>query len=128
MKPNKCFIASLSENFEDIFFPLTGGSGKKSNTVMIERSPLTFLVIIENISLNLESVSVHRSLDTIESYSWYSCRSRWKNSRFFKAIRLIRQYFWYTLRMIFKKWYISVLPLPRRNIELGSTLCSLCFT
>ena len=68
-KPNKCFILTLSESWENINFPKTGGSWRKSSTVMTERQANAFSGIIINISSNLELISIHKLLDTIESSS-----------------------------------------------------------
>ena len=56
---NKYFILSLSENWENISFPLTGGRWSKSATVITERLTNAFLGMIINTSSNLEPISVH---------------------------------------------------------------------
>ena len=66
-KPNKCFILSLAKNWQNIDFPLTGGSLSKSAAVITERAENGFSEIIIKVSLNLEWISVHKSIDTIES-------------------------------------------------------------
>ena len=50
-------------------FILTGGSWRKSPTVITERSANAFSRIIKNNSPNLESISVHKLLETKESSS-----------------------------------------------------------
>ena len=53
----------------NISFPLTGGSRSKSARVITERLANKILGIIINISPNLESMSLHKSLGTIEGLS-----------------------------------------------------------
>ena len=48
-------------------FPLTWGSWRKSDTVIIERPANDFSGIIINISTRLKLISVHKSLDTVEN-------------------------------------------------------------
>ena len=50
-------------------FPVTGGSSTKSATVKTERLANAVSGIILNISPNLESLSVHKSRETMESSS-----------------------------------------------------------
>ena len=68
-KPTKCFILSLSENWENIGLPLIEGSWSKSATAVTERTASAFSGNIIDISHKLESISVHKSLDTIKSSS-----------------------------------------------------------
>ena len=68
-KPNKCFVLSLSQNRENASFPLNGGSWSKSATVKLKDQRMIFKGIVIIISLNIESKSFHKSLDTIESSS-----------------------------------------------------------
>ena len=53
----------------NISFALTGGSRSKSARVITERLANKILGIIINISPNLESMSLHKSLVTIEGLS-----------------------------------------------------------
>ena len=57
----------LSKNRKNISFPLIGESSTKSAGVIIEIPANTFLRIIINISPNLELISLHKSVDTLES-------------------------------------------------------------
>ena len=51
------------------YYPVTGGSSTKSATVKTERLANAVSGIILNISPNLESLSVHKSRETMESSS-----------------------------------------------------------
>ena len=62
-------ILPLTENWEVISLPLTGGSWSKSATVMTKRPANAFSGILIHNSSNLESISAHKSLDTMESPS-----------------------------------------------------------
>ena len=66
-KPNVSYYPY--QKITNISFPLTGVSCSKSATVITERPTNTFSGIIINISPNLESISVHKLFDTIESSS-----------------------------------------------------------
>ena len=63
------FILSLSKNWENISFPLTGGSSRKSATVITGIPTNAISGIIINVSSILESISAHKSLHTIENSS-----------------------------------------------------------
>ena len=82
-KPNKSLILSLSEKWGNISFLLTGAGWSKSATVITERPVNDFSGIVMNISPNLESISVHKSVDTIESSSIINNFT--SNSLFLKA-------------------------------------------
>ena len=68
-KPNNCFIVSLSENWENVSFSLTEGSWSKLARVITERPTNTIPRILINISPNLESIAIHKLLETIENLS-----------------------------------------------------------
>ena len=61
------FHTTLSENCENLDFPLNGVSWSKSVTVITERPANAFSGIIINISANHESISFHNSLEAIKS-------------------------------------------------------------
>ena len=58
---------SLSENSENVRFPLTRGSWSKSAAVITVRPVNAFSDVLRNISPNVKWISVHNSLDTKES-------------------------------------------------------------
>ena len=61
-------------------------------------------------------------------YRWYSCRFRWKTSRFFWILTVIKQCFWYGVVYHFTKWDLHVPPLSERNMWNGSALCQTLWT
>ena len=57
------------QRIEKITLPMTGGSGNMPTSVITETAANAFSGIIINIFPKLESVSVHKSLNTIETSS-----------------------------------------------------------
>ena len=117
------FHILLSENWENLSFPLTAGSWSQPATGIMERLENCFSGMIINISHNHESISVHKSLDTIKCSSIFkyftfdnlfplvaldltfkpsNFVSRLvfrfglvQVSRFFRVFTMIKQCFWY---------------------------------
>ena len=61
------FHTILIKKWEHLSFSLTGGSWSNTATVITERPENAFKGTIKNIYSNLESISVHKSLDAIET-------------------------------------------------------------
>ena len=121
---NKCFMLPLSENWENISFLLTEVSWSNSGTT--EKLANAFSGIIINFSPILESISVHKSLDTIESSSIYQVHKLFLKAAFDLSFKpsgfipiLIPRPEWMVVPTIFTA-NISVGPSKRTRLFSGS--------